>query len=119
MRPVSPILTYAGILVTVVGFAVILLTWGKVAALTAVPLQLPYLLSGGLTGLGLILCGLTMVNVNAKRQDASARARQMGQLREVMGEIKDLLVDPVAADGQTAAEQVPEDHTDQLPRINV
>lgn len=121
MRPVSPALTFAGVLVTVAGFVVILVTWGKVAALTAVPLQMPYLLSGGLTGLGLILSGLTMISVNAKRIDASARARQLGQLREVMAEIKSLLEEP-AADGAppaTSAAETPEDQTDQLPRVNI
>ena len=102
MRPVSPALTFAGIVVTVAGFVVILATWGRVAALTAVPLQLPYLLSGGLTGLGLILSGLTMINVNAKRIDASSRARQLGQLAEVMAEIKELLTEPAGGHVRTS-----------------
>ena len=86
MKPVQPTLTYAGIVIVAAGFGVIMFSWGKVAALTAVPLQLPYLLSGGLVGLGLILSGLTLVNINAKRQDAAARERQLGQVREVMAE---------------------------------
>jgi hypothetical protein len=91
MRPVRPTMTYAGIVVAAAGFVVIMYTWGKVAALTVVPLQMPYLISGGLVGMGLILTGLTLVNINAKRQDASARERQLGQLREVLAEIKGLL----------------------------
>ena len=114
MRPVSPILTYLGILVTAAGFVVILLAWGRVAGQTAVPLQMPYLLSGGLTGLGLILIGVTLINVNVKRQDAAARERQMGQLREVLGEIKSLL-----ATGEAVPEspEAKADQTEPIPPV--
>lgn len=113
MRPVSPILTYLGILVVTAGFVVVLVTWGIVAGMTAVPLQLPYLLSGGLTGLGLIVVGVTLINVNVKRQDAAARERQMGQLREVLGEIKSLL-----ATGEATPElPAPADETEPIPPV--
>ena len=91
MKPVRPTLTYIGVAVTAAGFAMIMYTWGEVAALTVVPLQMPYLVSGGLVGVGLILVGLTLVNINAKRQDAAARERQLGQVREVLSEIRVLL----------------------------
>lgn len=128
MRPVSPILTYLGIALAVAGFVVILLAWGRVAGQTAVPLQMPYLLSGGLTGLGLILSGLTLINVNVKRQDASARARQLGQVREVLAEIKALLAgETPAAEAPADAEDVEvvevvdaapaADHTEPLPPV--
>lgn len=113
MRPVPPTMTYIGIAVAAAGFAVIMFSWGKVAALTSVPLQMPYLMSGGLTGLGLILVGLTLVNVNAKRQDTSARERQLGQVREVMAEIKAVL-----ADEPSAAAAPDADATDQLPPLS-
>jgi hypothetical protein len=91
MRPTRPTMTYVGIAVAAAGFVAIIFTWGKVAALTAVPLQLPYLVSGGLTGLGLIMIGVTLINVQAKRQDAAVRDRQMDQLSEVLAEIRVLL----------------------------
>ena len=114
MRPVPPTLTYIGIAVAAAGFAVIMFAWGRVGALTAVPLQMPYLLSGGLTGLGLILTGLTLINVNAKRQDTSARDRQLGQVREVLTEIKALLA---GEDGSDKLDELLDDQTDQLPPI--
>jgi hypothetical protein len=121
MRPVSPTLTYLGIAVVVAGFVVIMLAWGRVAGLTAVPLQMPYLLSGGLTGLGLILVGLTLININVKRQDASARTRSIGQLREVLAEIKALLAGE-AAPASELPDATPEapaaDHTEPLPPIS-
>ena len=63
MKPVRPTLTYLGIAVVAAGFVVILITWGKVGAITAVPLQMPYLLSGGLVGLGLIIGGFAMIGM--------------------------------------------------------
>lgn len=114
MRPVSPTLTYIGIVVAAAGFVVLLVTWGKVGALTAVPLQMPYLLSGGLGGIGLVMTGLTLISVNAKRQDASARERQLGQLREVLAEIKALLAgEPAPAESEHA------DPTEPIPPVSV
>jgi NADH:ubiquinone oxidoreductase subunit 6 (subunit J) len=122
MRPVSPILTYVGIVIAAAGFVLIMFTWGKVGALTDVPLQMPYLLSGGLVGLGLVMTGLTLISVNAKRQDASARERQLGQLREVLVEIKTLLVGEQSAAVARPAGQVPieqADPTEPIPPVTV
>jgi hypothetical protein len=47
-------------------------------------LQKPYLVSAGFTGLGLIMLGLIIVNVAAKRQDGAERARQMQTLTEAL-----------------------------------
>jgi hypothetical protein len=115
MRPVSPILTYVGIVVAAAGFVVIMITWGKVGALTAVPLQLPYVVSGGLVGIGVVMTGLTLISVNAKRMDASARERQLGQVREVLAEIKTLL----AGDQAPAESDPPADSTEPIPPVSV
>lgn len=110
MRPVRPTMTLVGIGVAAAGFVLILFAWGKVAALTAVPLQLPYLISGGLTGLGLVMLGVTLVNVQAKREDAAYRDRQMAQLAEALAEITTLLGGvPSAGKADTG------DATEQLP----
>ncbi|MBW3661724.1 MAG: hypothetical protein KY469_01385 [Actinobacteria bacterium] len=84
MRPTSPILLYIGLAVTAAGFALIAMTWGRVAPLDSVALQLPYLVSGGLTGLGLIIVGAVMLNVHAKRREAAQRERQTQQLLEIL-----------------------------------
>jgi hypothetical protein len=91
LEPSSMVPTYVGIVVVAVGFALIAIGWAKVAALTNVALQLPYLVSAGITGLALVMCGLIIVNVAAKRQDAAERARQMQQLTGVLAELKDAL----------------------------
>ncbi len=78
---------YFGIVVALVGFVLIVITWGEVAALTNVALQLPYLVSGGLTGLALVMVGMTIVNVQARRRDVAERARQMERLSGLLGEV--------------------------------
>lgn len=126
MKPVRPTLTYVGIAVAAAGFAMIMYTWGEVAALTVVPYQMPYLVSGGLVGLGLILVGLTLVNINAKRQDGAARQRQLGQVREVLLEIKALLAGEPAPDEQASGDDAASagdtpraDPTEPIPPVTV
>lgn len=107
-------LLYAGVASITVGFALIGYVWGKVAGLTAVPLQLPYFASGGLASLGLIIVGVTLISVQTKLADAQRRDRQIAQLSELLDQIRGLLGGeerPVAADadGQDAGGTVPED----------
>jgi len=82
LEPASLIPTYVGVIVIAVGFALIGVAWAEIAALTDVALQMPYLVSAGFTGLALVMVGLIIVNVAAKRQDAAERARQMQTLAE-------------------------------------
>lgn len=119
MRPVGPALTYVGIAIAAAGFGVLAFTWGEVAGLTDVWRQMPYVLSGGLVGLGLILSGLTLVNINAKRQDAAARERQLGQVREVLLEVKALLAGETQAPAETAPEPPRADPTEPIPPVDV
>lgn len=84
----SPVLVYAGVAVAVLGFVLILLAWGEVAGETQVYLQVPYLVSAGLTGLCLVMVGLTVVNVATKQRDAADRDRQMDRLVSILDELK-------------------------------
>src|SRR5688572_19583768 len=84
-------LTWIGLGIAGLGFAVIAFAWGKVAALLDVSLQLPYVVSGGLTGLALVMVGMTAVNVAARRQDAAERAREVEALQAVLRELRDTL----------------------------
>jgi len=83
--------TWLGIGLAAVGFALLALAWGRVAGLTAVGLQLPWLVSAGFTGLGLIVCGLTVIAVVAKARDASERRAQLAELRETLSALTDAL----------------------------
>lgn len=91
LRPASPTVTYIGVGVAILGFVLILLAWGQVAGETQVYLQIPYVVSAGLTGLGLVMVGLTIVNVSAKQRDAVDRDRQMDQLVSILGELRSVM----------------------------
>ena len=91
LDPSSPALTWIGLGIAAVGFAIIAFSWGKVAALLDVSLQLPYVVSGGLTGLALVMVGMTAVNVAARRQDAAERAREVEALQAVLRELRETL----------------------------
>ena len=89
LRPLSPVPTYIGIAVAALGFVVIAYAWGKVAGITeSVALQLPYLLSGGLIGLALVMTGLTVVSVAARRRDAVLREQQSQLLADALKELR-------------------------------
>jgi hypothetical protein len=75
---------WVGLFIAAAGFGLIAFTWSKVAALVNVALQIPYLMSGGLTGLGLIMLGLLVVNLTVKRREAVDRHRQLEEVREAL-----------------------------------
>ena len=60
---------YLSVALIVVGFLLLYLAWNGAAEKDFIQGQFPYLLSGGLGGLGLILCGLTLVTTQSFRRD--------------------------------------------------
>ncbi len=93
LRPESPVPVYIGIALCLLGFGLLAYTWGRVADEVQVFKQIPYLVSGGFTGLGLVLVGVTVVNVAAKRADAADRERQHGQLTAALRELHTALAE--------------------------
>ena len=87
LRPLSPTPTYVGIAVAAAGFVMLAIAWGGVAGEANVARQVPYLVSGGLFGIGLILVGLTVVNVAAKRRDSALRERQVQLLASALEQL--------------------------------
>lgn len=87
LRPLSPTPTYLGVALAVVGFVLIAVAWGQSAGETNVARQIPYLISGGLTGLALVMVGVTTVSVAAKRRDAVLRAQQTELLAGALQEL--------------------------------
>jgi hypothetical protein len=89
LPPLSPLPTYVGIAVAAIGFGVLAFAWGKVAGIADnVALQMPYLVSGGLTGLALVMVGVTIVNVAAKRRDVQLRQQQTQLLADALHELR-------------------------------
>ena len=79
----------AGVLLVVAGFIALFLAWNGAAGMDYVEGQLPYLISGGLVGMGLIGAGLTVVNVQARRADQAellARLEALTEAREDSGD---------------------------------
>lgn len=89
---------WVGLTIVAAGFGLIAYTWGEVAALLNVALQLPFLVSGGFTGLGLILLGLLVTNLAVKRRESLERARQLAEIREALVRLR------VAVEGETSEE---------------
>lgn len=86
--PDSTAPTYVGVLVAAVGFGLIGLAWSEIAGQSNVALQMPYLVSAGITGLALVMVGLLIVSVAAKRQDGAARARQSETLADAVTQLR-------------------------------
>jgi hypothetical protein len=93
-RALEPrVFTVLGILLIATGCALLGVAWGLAAGQTVVSLPLPYVLSAGLPGVGLVVVGVGMVVVAAREADARARRRQQAELLSLLG----LLRDEVAA----------------------
>ena len=82
---------WIGIAIVAGGFILIAVGWGRVAAETQVYLQMPYVVSAALVGLGVVMIGLTVVNIVARQRDGIDRDRQITQLVTILEELKDAL----------------------------
>lgn len=74
----------AGVLLVVAGFVALFLAWNGAAGVDYIEGQLPYVISGGLAGMGLIGAGLTVVNVQARRQDQAQLLTKLEELTEAL-----------------------------------
>ena len=72
----------AGLALVVAGFVALFLAWNGAAGVDHVEGQLPYLISGGLVGIGLIGAGLTVVNVQTRRADQAELLHRLEALLE-------------------------------------
>jgi hypothetical protein len=88
LRGVPNLTTWLGVALCAAGLVLIAIAWGRTAGLTNVALQTPYVISAGFTGLGLVVVGLTVVSIAAKRADAAERTRQLRELRDVLADLR-------------------------------
>jgi len=82
---------WIGLVLAAAGFAAIIFTSREVAALTNVAQQMPYLVSGGISGLVLIIAGATVVDVAVRRRDSNERTEQLAQMTQALAEVRELL----------------------------
>lgn len=69
-----------GLALAIVGFVVVLIGWNNAANLDYASGQLPYLLSAGGAGLGLIIMGAALLLAESNRRDRVVLERQLGEL---------------------------------------
>jgi len=69
------------------GVVAMWLAWSKAAGLAFVPFQLPWILVGGLGGVGLIGIGLAVVTIQLSRRAASVRTTMLTGFVEDAGKL--------------------------------
>ncbi|MEX1163026.1 MAG: hypothetical protein WEB03_05545 [Nitriliruptor sp.] len=72
----------AAVGLAVAGFVLITLGWNGAASVDFTQGQLPFLISGGVAGLALVLVGLTMALVNEMRRSTTAVLAKLEQLAD-------------------------------------
>ncbi|GAA5120254.1 hypothetical protein [Haloechinothrix salitolerans] len=82
---------WIGLVLALAGFGAIVFTWSKVAGLTNVAEQMPYLVSGGIAGLVLIIAGATVIDVVVRRRDSKERTEQLAQMTRALAEVREML----------------------------
>jgi len=79
--------TYIAALMVGGGFLIMVLAWNGAAERNSLPQQFPYLLSGGIGGLGFIVAGMIVFFVQAARMQTAQRARLMRELNMAMARL--------------------------------
>ena len=73
-----------GILYCVVGLFLVFLGWNGAATYNSVPAQFPYLISGGLAGLCLVVVGAALIIAQSHRADRAALQGTLDELRAAL-----------------------------------
>jgi len=76
-----------GIGLAVVGFVFMFFGWNGAASYDRVPAQFPYLISGGLIGLGLVILGGAYVIVDNQRRDRAQLQNTIAELRDAVDKL--------------------------------
>lgn len=111
MRGPARIATYLGRILMAVGFFMIVFAWNGASSLDFIQGQFPYLLSGAIPGMALIIVGAGTEYIQAVRQMTAQRAKQMSELNLAMvrlaGHVRDAGGFP-SVDETPAAIEAPE-----------
>ncbi|MCU1692518.1 MAG: hypothetical protein JWM64_1609 [Frankiales bacterium] len=73
-----------GVVLAGVGIVAVAVGWNGAASQTSVVAQVPYLLSGGLIGLSLVVLGAAMMVVTAAREDRARLEAKLDELVEAL-----------------------------------
>lgn len=91
MRGPAQLASYLATGMIVVGFSIILLAWNGAAELDRLPGQFPYLLSGGMAGLGFVVTGVAVHIIQTLRTLTAQRATQMAELQRHVDALPEVL----------------------------
>lgn len=69
-----------GLILAIAGFVAIFFGWNGAAGVDREPAQIPYLLSAGAVGIGLIVLGAALIVSESNRRDRSVLERQLEEL---------------------------------------
>jgi hypothetical protein len=86
-----------------IGFLLIVLAWNGAASLDFVQGQIPFLISGGLAGMGLIGVGLTLALVMEIRRSNAAVVAKLDQVSELLAGAATATAGPTAVPDDGAA----------------
>ena len=89
LRAVPRAATWIGLALCALGAIALLVAWRKVAGLTEVGLQMPYLISGGLISVCLMIVGLLLISLDALAVESSRRREQLTELRHMVALLGD------------------------------
>jgi len=73
-----------GVALCLLGLLLVFLGWNGAASRDRVPAQFPYLISGGVAGLCLVVIGVGMIVVQNQRADRAALQSSLERLREAV-----------------------------------
>lgn len=94
-----------GLGLAVLGFIVIFLGWNGSASVNREPAQIPYLLSAGAVGIGLVVLGAAMLVAESNRRDRAVLERQLIELNAAVARLA-AATSAVAGNGHAAAPAV-------------
>jgi len=93
--------TYLSTALIVGGFLLIALAWNGAASFFRVDEQIPYIVSGGLTGIGMIMAGCTLAVVQELRKSAAELGAKVEKLtgavrgdEDALSPLEDTLPEP-------------------------
>src|SRR4026209_404815 len=89
-----------GIAYCVAGFFLIFLGWNGAASHDREPAQIPYVISGGIAGLGLVVVGAALIVAHSLHTD---RVELRGSIDDLRAAVERLASAPSTAEGSTTA----------------
>jgi hypothetical protein len=92
-----------GIAYCAVGLLLVFLGWNGAATYDRVPAQIPYVISGGLAGLCLVVIGAAVLSVQNAKADRAALQASLGEVREALERLSGAAARPAAGTAPAGA----------------